>query len=287
MKYTITENAKFGSLEITFPAKPDEATRDALKALKFRWNGKRGLWYGFATVEAVKAALEGETAQEAQTGTDAGKKPQDAPKAAKIDKAALRAEFAKAWTSPKMVDYCVGKVAAVAVLPSGEIVTVEKQGIETRFCFGERGYDYDEAQEAARHAAESETYFKAENMKRFDEWVKDLEDAQTMSNGYLLTINGGAYIGQTEDCKLRSINLQRISKVLDDLGGSAVLSDLPGQTINERGSGRAYRIATAEEGAAILDAYKTARAAHEKKVDAYLKRYGMSKVDTWTYWMDA
>ena len=85
MKYTITENAKFGSLEITFPAKPDEATRDALKALKFRWNGKRGLWYCFATVEAVKAALEGETAQEAQTGTDAGKKPQDAPKAAKKD----------------------------------------------------------------------------------------------------------------------------------------------------------------------------------------------------------
>ena len=68
--YTITENAKFGSLEVTFDAKPDEATRDALKALKFRWNGKLGLWYGFATVEAVEAALNGQTAQE-QTASPA------------------------------------------------------------------------------------------------------------------------------------------------------------------------------------------------------------------------
>lgn len=71
--YIISENARFGSVEIKFSAKPSEATRDALKALKFRWNGKRGLWYGFATVEAVRAALDGENAQE-QTicnGTDA------------------------------------------------------------------------------------------------------------------------------------------------------------------------------------------------------------------------
>lgn len=283
MQYIISENAKFGSVEIKFSAKPDEATRDALKALKFRWNGKRGLWYGFATVEAVKAALSGEKAQGEANSTGAERKP----KAAKIDKDALRAEFAKAWNSPKMIDYCVGKVAAVAVLPSGEIVTVEKKSIETRFCFGERGYDYDDAQKAARHAAQSESYFKAENMRAFNEAVKDLEDAQTMNGPYILTINGGAYIGQTEDCKLRSINFQRVSNVLADLGGSAFLAEIPGQTVTERGSGRAYRIATAEEIAAILDAYKTARAAHEKKVDAYLKRYGMSKVETWTYWIDA
>ena len=60
--YIISENPQFGSLEITFAEKPADSVRDALKALKFRWNGKRGLWYGFADAETVRAALDGESA---------------------------------------------------------------------------------------------------------------------------------------------------------------------------------------------------------------------------------
>ena len=64
MEYIISENKRYNSVEIKFSAKPDEETRDALKALKFRWNRKLGLWYGFATVEAVRKALEGGNATE-------------------------------------------------------------------------------------------------------------------------------------------------------------------------------------------------------------------------------
>lgn len=60
--YIISTNPQFGSLEITFAEKPADSVRDALKALKFRWNGKRGLWYGFADAEIVRAALDGESA---------------------------------------------------------------------------------------------------------------------------------------------------------------------------------------------------------------------------------
>lgn len=60
--YIISENPQFGSLEITFSEKPAETVREALKAMKFRWNGKRGLWYGFADAETVRAALDGESA---------------------------------------------------------------------------------------------------------------------------------------------------------------------------------------------------------------------------------
>lgn len=64
MEYIISANERYNSVEVKFSAKPDEETRNALKALKFRWNSKRGLWYGFATVEAVKNALEGGNAAE-------------------------------------------------------------------------------------------------------------------------------------------------------------------------------------------------------------------------------
>lgn len=212
----------------------------------------------------------------------------EAPKPAKVDRDMLRAEFAKAWKDPRMVDYCTNKVAAVAVLPTtGEIITFDKMSIETRFCFGESGYDAEDARKMAAHARTSCDYFKEENMRAFKQWLDNLEDARTLEGRYILTIGGRAYTGQADDCKLRYIRLERISKVIDDLGGSAFLADLPGQTVTENGSGRKYRIATAEELEAITNACKQAAAAHEKKVDAYLKRYGTSKVHAWTYWRDA
>ena len=212
----------------------------------------------------------------------------EAPKPAKVDRDMLRAEYAKAWKDPRMVDYCTNKVATVAVLPTtGEIITFDKMSIETRFCFGESGYDAEDARNMAAHARTSCDYFKDENMRAFKQWLDNLEDARTLGGRYALTICGPAYTGQTEDCKLRYIRLERISKVIDDFGGSAFLADLPGQTVTENGSGRKYRIATAEELEAITNACKQAAAAHEKKVDAYLKRYGTSKVHAWTYWRDA
>ena len=76
MNYTIAKNDQFNSLEITFSGKPSEAVRNALKALHFRWNGKRGLWYGFADCDAVVAAIEGKDSTEAQKRTTAPKKAQ-------------------------------------------------------------------------------------------------------------------------------------------------------------------------------------------------------------------
>lgn len=41
MMYEIKPNEQFKSLEIYFTEKPEAATRDALKALRFRWNPKK------------------------------------------------------------------------------------------------------------------------------------------------------------------------------------------------------------------------------------------------------
>ena len=60
--YTITTNEQYKSLEISFTEKPGEAIRTALKSLNFRWNPKKSIWYGFASVEEVTAALGTENA---------------------------------------------------------------------------------------------------------------------------------------------------------------------------------------------------------------------------------
>lgn len=202
------------------------------------------------------------------------------------EKEILRNEYSKVWgKDDRMTNYCVNKTAVFASLPDGGIVPVEKDSIEKHFCFGESGYDYDEAQQAAAHARTSESYFKRENMKHFRGVINDLTEALNGISNYKVTITERAYYSQTDDCRIRSFQFTRISDIIDACGGSCYLYDLPGKEITI--SGRPVRVATPKEIELITEAYKTAAAQHEKKVDSYLKRYGTSKVHAWTYWRDA
>lgn len=74
MEYAITKNAQYNSIEILFDAKPAEAIREALKGLKFRWNGKKGVWYGYTTEEEARAAIEGKEPKKAEAAKQT-KKP--------------------------------------------------------------------------------------------------------------------------------------------------------------------------------------------------------------------
>lgn len=68
MTYEIRDNNQFNSKEIYFAEKPNEAIRNALKTLKFRWNGVKKCWYGFAQEhEIVNAILNTSTEEEPAT----------------------------------------------------------------------------------------------------------------------------------------------------------------------------------------------------------------------------
>lgn len=67
--YNITRNAQYDSYEVTFDQKPATAVLEALKALKMRWNHKKGCWYGFAQEhEIVSAILDNSENGETITG---------------------------------------------------------------------------------------------------------------------------------------------------------------------------------------------------------------------------
>lgn len=198
----------------------------------------------------------------------------------KVNKDLLRQEYSKEWDSQHMVDYCVNKVAYIVELPNGDIVPIDQQSIKTRFCFGESGYDYDDAANMAHHAMTSQDYFKEQNMGYFRSWIEDIQK----TDRYMLCICK-SYIDQQKDCKLCNVRIERIVDVLEACGGSAYLEELKGKELNIRGC--AERVATDEEKELILNGFKEAAKAHEKKVDSYLKRYGLSKVYSWTYWREA
>ena len=83
MTYTMTKNADFGSLEITFDGKPAQAIREALKALRFRWHGVRRVWYGYADEQTTRAALDGVnvggTGSAADQNSEQNRKPEEQP----------------------------------------------------------------------------------------------------------------------------------------------------------------------------------------------------------------
>lgn len=80
MEYAINKNNDFNSLEITFAGKPDEQTRNALKANGYRWHGVRRLWYGYTDEQTIRAALDGVTTTNTDEQTTNAKTPAKAAK---------------------------------------------------------------------------------------------------------------------------------------------------------------------------------------------------------------
>ena len=202
----------------------------------------------------------------------------------KANKEMLHREYSMIWSDDRMTNYCTNKVSTMAILPDGGIVTVEKAHIEKDFCFGESGYDMDDAVAAAEHARTSQEYFFSRNMAGFKSYIDSLEASKDDNSNCWLHISDSHYTGQTNECHLRCIQFARTTEVLEELG-SSFLSELYGKRVKIRGM--EGHLGTIEEIDRVLEAYKEAAADHEKKVRSYLKRYGTSKVHSWTYWRDA
>ena len=76
MEYTITKNEQYKSVEVRFDKKPGSQIISALKSIKFRWNPTRGIWYGFAEENAIKATIDGKNEKESRTNSKAKEAPE-------------------------------------------------------------------------------------------------------------------------------------------------------------------------------------------------------------------
>ena len=184
----------------------------------------------------------------------------------KAEQQALKARYAallaaEVWKDQKMVDYCVKKTARIVELSDGALICIEKPTIKTRFCFGyhANGYCTEEistADAAAAHAAKSQEYFKTENLKTVDDMLKALENSEAGIRPQ--------YTGSPEGTKISEL-------VFPEPWGPLP----PG-----------YRRLLSEDREKLREAYRTERGVFAARLDAYLRRYGLSKVETWTYWLE-
>lgn len=119
-------------------------------------------------------------------------------------KALYLQEIAKAWGNDKsMMDYFDKKVSSVIQLSDGKLIAFDKEKIETNFCFGYGyGTTYDEAEEQADKARQSELQFKHKNLEKYNDLLFDLKECLDDDCVVQLYLQRVSYIGETEPMNL-------------------------------------------------------------------------------------
>lgn len=146
--------------------------------------------------------------------------------------------------------YGKGNVGAVKI--NGHYLLIDKPSIENRFCFHDEGPNYEFYKTLCADDNKMRQYFISENEAAFTNKIKAIE------KGEEVRIKDSDYMHQ--------------------------FCLYIGRHYYEPSEGRE---ATAEERALILEGLKFGLAKFRKRLDAYLNRYGLSKLHTWTYWADA
>jgi hypothetical protein len=172
----------------------------------------------------------------------------------------VRTELAKVWQG-HMFEYCCKKLSNEMYLDNGGYLTVDKPDIETRFCFGYSvsrydTEDFDRANNMARHASESEEYFLNENLKELRSIIEGLDKNRVL---FFKQYTGGAELYHW---------------CYDTFRNRENYSNLELIECSDR------------ELESLRQLYKEELTKFEKRLHTYLKRYGMSKIRTWSYWRD-
>ena len=153
------------------------------------------------------------------------------------------------------------KYAVGAIKIQGGYWLIPKPSISNRFCFRDEGPDY----EFYKHLMDDREkrladYFLSENLAEFDNKIERITKGDEYNHDKRVWWNPSYSDGRIELCFYCS-------------WGSP--------------DGDSWQECTDEEKQLILKGLRYGRSLFEKRLDAYLKRYGTSKLHTWTYWADA
>lgn len=253
-----TLNKELNGIEISFDCKPGRETLTALKSAGYRWHRVKKVWYAKQTTDrlTLAASLAGLT---------------DTPINAPVDrqkelKEAYRQYVSEYWKDEKMIDHCMKTAAYIVELENGDITEIDKPSIETHFCFGygmngvSSEGDYEEAAETMRAAEKSTEYFISENMRGLNDYIETLKDE---------SIRAYKYVHYCGNCNihLKGIGFYRYYET-----PASNLKDCQELTDNER--------------KVLIAGYEEVKKSFQKRLDTYLKKYGLSKLHTWTYLRD-
>ena len=173
-------------------------------------------------------------------------------------------------------DYWRKTAGQIVLLTNGGYFVVEKSRMETHFCFGYStdytGHEQSDAERARSAFARSGEAFKRENLRALDETIAGLE-AGKMDWMRLPVLRRESYCAESEPLNVWNLRWPQLSSLLEQYGP---MTDAQ----------IAEKCVSVEDKEIILGAYRAEREDFSKRLDTYLKKYGTSKLHTWTYWRD-
>lgn len=192
----------------------------------------------------------------------------------KQEKEILTTEYGKVYSKEDMIKYSVNKVSDIVTVNDG-IVVIEKPSIRTEFCFGYHTVfcdDYDDKVKCADKVSSNEDYFIQKNLEwtDFDIWLEILKTNSYDFHNYVVFI--------ADDYK------EKISMFKQAVYANESYFDTHYDSLCYAYKG--LRKITAEERQALINGYESAKAKFVKRLNTYLKKYGLSKVNTHIYWAD-
>lgn len=163
-------------------------------------------------------------------------------------------DYKKLLDSVELIDEYYRKNSVGAIMIDGYPFLISKPSIKTDFCFHDEGPDYEHYKDVTKDNNSLEEHFLSENFRDFDWKLKKLKDETSFIykefSDYFKTISihFDCYGWEREKYKDKEI--------------------------------------TKEERAELIKALEYGRKCLEKRLQTYIKKYGTSKINTWTYWAD-
>ena len=185
-------------------------------------------------------------------------------------------EIETIWPEDSMRNFLRKQCAYVVELSNGNIICLEKPSIKKDFCFGMGWYgsytneEFEAAEDLANIAKTKEEYFISENMKPLDNEIAALEKALQGKKECYTYIN---YTGQPSDSDLMTYE-------------SVYIGRNP-EYSPERWKGlEALKKLDSCDIQAIIDGLNAVKKQFNKRLNTYLKKYGLTKLNVWTYCRD-
>lgn len=171
------------------------------------------------------------------------------------------------WSNPRMQEYERKECSYIVDLSNGKIISIDKPRILKDFCFGYGMYgvcteeEIERASKLAAIAMTDEKYFISKNMEEINNKIESLKTA------YKVYVYPKYYM-QKDDI-LVTYYCARSEWDLDMVPDKTKLTEIRKEDIQK-----------------IIDGLEIVKQKFEKRLKTYLKRYGLSKLNVWTYLID-
>ena len=176
-------------------------------------------------------------------------------------------EMRKAWEDESMIAYFKKKNSGIYRLSNGGLFEFEKPKIETEFCFGYDMFNdsdsYDHANKMVDHSLKSEEYFIKRNLRDIDNFIDRLNDKDDYAELYMYR---KSYYSQKQELNVWEFTFLTNTRYVEN---GSMYKDLT--------------LCSDKDKEILLKVYQEERVKFEKRLKTYLKKWGLTKVKSWSY----